>query len=360
MAGVSLYLSFYSSLLRSILTLVFARLYTPQQPPSRDLSGQIALVTGANSGIGLSIATTLAKQGATVYLGCRNLEKGDAAVDEVIAKAGVEGPRRVFCWKVDVGDVDSVRQFCERWVESGRKLDMVVHNAGIASLPPGAREMNEKGLDFIYATNFLGSFLMTHLLEQSLSATARVVFTSSTSSYTAIPLFKPRTSATSPNLFTQKLALAKESLGLSSSAPAYARSKAQQVLFTHLLQRHFSSTPGNKRSAHSFLPGFTSTPIFSKYEVSWRLWVANPLFSMLKVSEKWAAVDTDEGAKTGVWLASRGDEVDGGHMWEWMTQRTSLIDLVRALYGEERFLRKSKREWQGWEGDAGVEWALDS
>ena len=56
MASLNVYVSFYSSLFKSLFTLAFARLYTPQKPSKRDLSGQTAITTGANSGIGLSIA----------------------------------------------------------------------------------------------------------------------------------------------------------------------------------------------------------------------------------------------------------------------------------------------------------------
>ena len=115
----AIYLSFYSSLFKSICALVFARLYPSQTPPPRNLSGQTAIVTGANSGIGLSIATALARQGATVYLACRSTERGSAAVTEVVAKAGADSRTRVFCWKLDVGDLQSVRAFCERWRSEG-------------------------------------------------------------------------------------------------------------------------------------------------------------------------------------------------------------------------------------------------
>jgi NAD(P)H-hydrate repair Nnr-like enzyme with NAD(P)H-hydrate epimerase domain len=106
MAPLSLYLAFYISAAKSVLSLAFARLYTPQSPPPRDLSDQIAIVTGGNSGIGLSIATSLAKQGATVYLACRNLEKGDAAVKSIVSQIGSEGKQRIFCWKLDTSNLD--------------------------------------------------------------------------------------------------------------------------------------------------------------------------------------------------------------------------------------------------------------
>jgi len=84
MASMSLYIAFYTSVAKALAALALARLYTPQDPLQTDLTGQTAIVTGANSGIGLSIATSLAKQGATVYLACRNREKGAAAVKAIV------------------------------------------------------------------------------------------------------------------------------------------------------------------------------------------------------------------------------------------------------------------------------------
>ncbi|KAH9871159.1 hypothetical protein J1614_006735 [Plenodomus biglobosus] len=364
MAPMELYLSFCTSLVRSLLTLIFGRLYTPQSHPARNLSGQTAIITGSNSGIGLSIAVALAKQGATVNLACRSLERGRAAVEQVTRHAGVG---RVFCWQVDVGDLESVRAFCERWKGEGGTVDMLMHNAGIADVPPGKRARDDKGLDVIYVTNFLGSWLMTDLLEGHLSKNARVVFTSSTGSYSGSSVLQSERAVGETSSFSlldrtstllkQAIAQVQKSLGLStSSAPAYAKSKAQQVLLAHLLQRHFSNGQGNKRSAHSFTPGFTSTAIFGKFGVDWRTWISNPLFAVLKASEKWVAVDTDEGAKTGAWLASWGDELEGGGFWEWGCRRTSLVDMMRGSMGEETWKTASSREWRRWERDAGVEW----
>jgi NAD(P)-dependent dehydrogenase (short-subunit alcohol dehydrogenase family) len=334
--------SFYASLGASLLSLVFARLYTSQNPPPRNLINQTAIVTGSNSGLGLSIAVALAKQGAIVYLACRNPDRGAAAVEHVLSQAGEASHGRVFCWIVDVGDLASVREFCERWEKDGdRKIDMLVHNAGIAAPPPQSSWQGQDGLEIMYTTNFLGSFLMTHLLEDKLSPTARVVFTSSTGHYGGIFPSRSESTATAKEL---EKTLKKTPV---SSAPAYSLTKAQQVLFASLLQRHFDLLPGNQRSAHSYTPGFTSTAIFAKFEKNW---LSNPLFTLLKLTEKTVALDTDEGAKTGWWLASCGGEIEGGGYWERMMRRTSLID--RLSEGVKR------REWRQWEKDAGVVWSV--
>jgi len=142
-----------------------------------------------------------------------------------------------------------------------------------------------------------------------------------------------------------------------NAAVAYGHSKAQQVLFASLLQSHFSSSPYNRRTAHAFTPGFTSTPIFGKFDATWRTWLSTPAFSALKATERYIAVDADEGAKTGSWLAAEGGkEVEGGGYWEWKVRRTSVVDLLRAVLGEKEFGKKAEREWRRWEGDAGVKW----
>lgn len=75
---------------------------------------------------------------------------------------------------------------------------------------------------------------------------------------------------------------------------------------------------------------------------------------MLKTTEKWIAVDTDEGAKTGVWLATWGDEIgkrnNGGAFWESMQKRTSSVDLMNE--------KRKTREWMTWERDAEIAWSI--
>ncbi|KAF9693228.1 hypothetical protein EKO04_008603 [Ascochyta lentis] len=366
MPTLSVLYSFYTSLVKSLLSLVFARVYNPQVVPTRDLTGQTAIVTGANSGIGLSIAVALASQGATVCLACRNPDRGAAAVDHVVAQSGDKSKGRVTCRILDVGDLSSVRLFCQNWTQECTKIDMLVHNAGIAAPPAGSSINTKEGLELMYKTNFLGSFLMTHLLETQLSPTARVVMTSSTGSYSATAHFLHGVARTkrpsAPGVLARITAKGKAILGLEvgSSAPAYGLSKAQQILFASLLQQRFDAQVfncvGDKsyRTAHAFSPGFTSTAIFGKFDVTWQTWLTNPLFAILKITEKYVAVDTDEGAQTGAWLATWGDEIgkrrQGGAYWERMEERTSLVGMMDE--------KRKTDEWKAWENDAAVIWDI--
>ncbi|KNG46827.1 carbohydrate-binding module family 20 protein [Stemphylium lycopersici] len=363
------------SVTQALAALALARLYTPQAPPQADLSGQTAIVTGANSGIGFSIATSLAKQGATVYLACRNREKGAAAVKAIVSSLIALGgdaaaAKRVILCPLDVSDLNSVRDFCSKWEteNQGQKINMLVHNAGIAEPPRNVRPTDDKGRNLIHVTNFLGSFLMTRLLEGQLSDDARVVFTSSTGHFGAIdtvldarPPGRSSKNKDAQGLFERAVGRVNAWLGWDDSpAPAYYHSKAHQVLFASLLQRYFDASTSKTRTAHAFSPGFSSTAIFADFSLGWRAWVSSPLFALLKVSHRYVAVSTDEAAKTGVWLAACGGRGDdgkavGGGYWEWMERKMSLVDFERARLGEV-FKERVEGVWRAWEEDTECEW----
>jgi NAD(P)-dependent dehydrogenase (short-subunit alcohol dehydrogenase family) len=92
----------------------------------KDLTGQIIIVTGANSGCGLETSRQLSKQGATVVMACRNKERGEAAAKDV------DG---VFIGTMDLGSLESVKDFVKLFQEKYDRLDVLVNNAGIMACP---------------------------------------------------------------------------------------------------------------------------------------------------------------------------------------------------------------------------------
>ena len=92
-----------------------------------DLSGKTFIVTGANSGIGYEASRALAAKGATVVLACRNLEKGQAAIDAI--RAQTPGAKLVL-ERLDLGDLDTVRAFAAKFLKEHGKLDVLINNAG--------------------------------------------------------------------------------------------------------------------------------------------------------------------------------------------------------------------------------------
>jgi NAD(P)-dependent dehydrogenase (short-subunit alcohol dehydrogenase family) len=205
-----------------------------------DQSGHVALVTGANTGIGWWTALGLAARGATVVLACRSPEKALAAVDRIrerVPDAQLETGR------LDVSDLDSVRNFADGFLARHAKLDLLVNNAGIAWAPKGA---SAQGHEMHLATNFLGPFALTARLIDCLHATAgaRIVNVGSNEHHSGSIDFD--------DLDWQRRRF--------SPRFAYAQSKVAMLSFTVELDRRVRHAASNLTvvAAH---PGFSSTDI---------------------------------------------------------------------------------------------------
>ncbi|MGI8926447.1 MAG: oxidoreductase [Tepidiformaceae bacterium] len=130
--------------------------WTAAQMPRQD--GRTAVVTGANSGIGLVAARELARAGARVVLACRNTEKGDNAASEIrLAAPGAS----VEVAALDLGSLGSVRAFAERYRSQHQPLDLLINNAGVMAPP---RRVTADGFELQFGTNHLGHFALTGLV----------------------------------------------------------------------------------------------------------------------------------------------------------------------------------------------------
>jgi NAD(P)-dependent dehydrogenase (short-subunit alcohol dehydrogenase family) len=133
-----------------------ASAWTAERIP--DQSGRIAVVTGANSGLGLVIARELAREGALVVLACRNMEKGRVALADVAAAASGPEPELE---ELDLASLSSVRSFAERFKAGHDHLDLLINNAGVMASP---RRHTADGFELHLGTNHLGHFALTNLL----------------------------------------------------------------------------------------------------------------------------------------------------------------------------------------------------
>ena len=140
-----------------------------------DQSGRTAVVTGANSGLGLVTARELARAGASVVMACRNLDKGHAAVDEV--RAAMPNAQ-VQLDELDLASLASVRGFAERFRATHDGLDLLINNAGVMAAP---RRRTADGFELHFGTNHLGHFALTTALLDAMEGRedARVVTLSS-------------------------------------------------------------------------------------------------------------------------------------------------------------------------------------
>jgi NAD(P)-dependent dehydrogenase (short-subunit alcohol dehydrogenase family) len=141
-----------------------------------ELTGKIAIVTGANTGLGFETALDLYEKGAKVHVGCRDEAKGLEAIERMktISKTGGELVLGLF----DLGSIKSVKTFTAKIISTEKRLDLLINNAGVM-IPPQAK--SEDGFELQFGVNFIGHFTLTGQLFNLLETTqnARVVTLSS-------------------------------------------------------------------------------------------------------------------------------------------------------------------------------------
>ena len=140
-----------------------------------DQRDRVCIVTGSNTGLGLSNARMLAEKGATVIMACRNPDKANAAaagIRAALPKADV----RVS--EIDLSSMASVREFAKRFLAEHNKLDILINNAGVM-IPP--KTITADGFELQFQANYLGHFLLTGLLLPTINSTpgSRVISLSS-------------------------------------------------------------------------------------------------------------------------------------------------------------------------------------
>ena len=212
-----------------------------------DQTGRTAIVTGANTGIGLETARMLARKGARVVLACRNEEKGKAALARILAEkpsgsASVEA--------LDLSDLDAVAAFASSFALRHERLDLLIDNAGVM-VPPLGR--TRQGFELQLGTNHLGHFALTGrllpLLERASSASgagspARIVVVASTAQSAGRIDFDDLSWERRPY----------------SAFRAYGQSKLANMMFALELDRRLAAAGSSVRvtAAH---PGWTATDL---------------------------------------------------------------------------------------------------
>ncbi|WP_440087670.1 SDR family oxidoreductase [Streptosporangium sp. LJ11] len=146
-----------------------------------DLTGKLAVVTGASDGVGLGLAVRLARAGAELVLPVRNPVKGEAAVARV--RAAAPGAT-VSLRELDLASLDSVAAFAKRLNAEDRPVDILINNAGVMS--PATRHTTADGLELQFGTNHIGHVaLVGGILPLLRAGRARVTTMSSSAARTA-------------------------------------------------------------------------------------------------------------------------------------------------------------------------------
>ena len=238
------------------------------------MTERIAMITGADSGIGKETAAGLAAQEYTVVLACRNREKAEAARQEIVSRTG---NRRPAVLPLDLASFESVRRCAEEFQDRYGRLDVLINNAGVF---PRRRGLTEDGLELQFGVNHLGHFLLTHLLLEHLkrSAPSRIVNVSSTmhkggdidfGSFRGEKPYRP--------------------------IQAYRQSKLANVLFTKELARRLEGTGVVANALH---PGPVRTGIYRE--------LPQPIRFLATVF----LLTPEQGAKTSIYVATSPREAE--------------------------------------------------
>ncbi|MGH2852812.1 MAG: oxidoreductase [Solirubrobacteraceae bacterium] len=216
-----------------------AKKWTTEQIP--DQSGRTAIVTGANSGLGLVCARELARKGAHVVLACRNAEKGAAALQEIAQAAP---GAQVELAALDLGSLASVQAFAEQFRSTHDGADVLLNNAGVMAPP---RRTTADGFELQLGTNLLGHFALTARMIGAMEgrADARVVTLSSIAHKTGRIDFEDLQSERRYNRWR-----------------AYGQSKLADLMFALELDRRLRAGGSSVKSIPAH-PGYAATNLQS-------------------------------------------------------------------------------------------------
>jgi NAD(P)-dependent dehydrogenase (short-subunit alcohol dehydrogenase family) len=211
--------------------------FTPADIP--DMTGKTAVVTGANSGIGRSVAHDLAQAGARVVLAVRSIEKGNDAA------AGMPGATEVR--ELDLASLNSIRALAAAWEGP---IDLLINNAGVSA---SSLTRTADGFESAFGINHLGHFALTNLLLEHI--TGRVVTVASQAERIA------HLDLEDPNWQQRPF----------DSRRAYNDSKLANLLYTAELQRRLVAD-GSKVLANAAHPGLVSTNIYNRNGGGFSIW----------------------------------------------------------------------------------------
>jgi retinol dehydrogenase 12 len=231
------------------------------------MAGKICVVTGANAGIGKATAAGLAREGATVVMACRNLERSRTAIDEVRTLTSATD---VHLMELDLASLASIRAFARAFETRFQRLDVLVNNAGVV---PRTRRVTADGFEMQLGVNHLGHFLLTTLLLPLLEASApsRVVVVSSITHRGARIAWDDLQSEKSYGFMR-----------------AYGQSKLANLLFVRALAKR-----ANGVTANAVHPGSVASEIMRDMPAPLR-WLARRVYRMKSPAE---------GARTSLYLA---------------------------------------------------------
>src|SRR5262245_17648740 len=259
-----------------------------------DQCGRVAVITGANTGIGFEAAAVLADKGAHVVLAVRDLDKGRDAANLITTR---NPHARITLQRLDLSSLASVRAAADELKTANPRIDLLINNAGVMFTPEG---VTPDGVEFQFGTNHLGHFALTGLLLDTMLPVhgSRVVTVSSLA-------HRVRSSTDFDDVQRPYDRVA-----------AYGRSKLANMLFTYELQRRLSAHDASTIAVAAH-PGNSRTELF-RNSPGWIRIVSKVLVALVSQSPKMGALPTlraatDPGVRGGQYFGPGGQSEQRGY-----------------------------------------------
>ncbi|KAK3844480.1 MAG: hypothetical protein J3R72DRAFT_473136 [Linnemannia gamsii] len=312
--------------------------YSHDQIP--DLAGKVAIVTGANSGLGYATTVALAAHGARVFLACRSEKRAKEAIERAKAEIKVKFPHspapQLDFLELDQGDLNKTRQSAQEFLKTGLPLHILVNNSGLYDVPLG---LTVDGIEDEFGVNHMGTFVFTLALLDRIkeSQPSRIVILSSYVHEMAAGI----------NYDTIFKAGDTEQSHHQSALGRYARSKLANVMFANALARRVKDQP--RLFVNSCHPGFVST---EGNQPSTRGgdqegWLSSSMNMALYYCRAWSithiAIPVEKGVLTQLYLATSPEienkGISGRYFWP------VALELQPSSYAKDEKLQEELWEY---------------
>ncbi|GKT44770.1 short-chain dehydrogenase/reductase ATR7 [Colletotrichum spaethianum] len=248
------------------------------------LTDKVALVTGANSGIGLETARALHAAGTTLFITARDSTKAQKAIDDVLGSDGGKSGAPIHALELRLDSLKSVRAAAKAFLEKTSKLNLLILNAGIMCTPEGK---TEDGFELQFGTNHLGHFLLFQLLKPALLAGTAPSFHSRVVAISSI-------AHNDSGIRFHDINFEKEPY---NPWIAYGQSKTANIYFANEVERRYGSEGLHALSLH---PGVIFTNLTNHMDTT--AWVAS-----MTEDDKNALKSVPQGAATTIYAALSED-----------------------------------------------------
>ena len=266
------------------------------------------IISGANSGLGFETAKKIAKDKEyRIVLACRNAEKAAAAKEKIISETANENIEVMI---LDTSLLSSVRAFADTYISKYGTVDILINNAGISSMRDSGT--TEEGFEVVFATNYLGNFLLTQLLLPHISENGRIINVTS-------DMHNP------PGGIEWKGVeyLAHEAV---NDRKRYSYSKLCAIYFTLKLNEMLKEQ-GSSVTVNSFNPGFMAATNFSGGHAD----KARSLVVKTTMPERYGELETSSDALAKIATDDQFESISG----KYFDRSTNIKDSSELSYNED-------------------------